>query len=73
MWLKATQNHVIKTIWLYGYETSKVGQQPAKFGSHKHCGSGDVMILVCHLIKVYVTLWAGTHLGELLSCQVWWP
>ena len=27
-----------------------VSHQPAKFSSHGHCGSGDVMILVCHVI-----------------------
>ena len=23
----------------------------AKFGSHRHCGSGDLLILVCHVIS----------------------
>ena len=27
-----------------------VSHQPDKFGGHRHCGSGDIMILVCHVI-----------------------
>ena len=29
---------------------SQVTYHPAKFGSHRHCDSGDMMILVCHMI-----------------------
>ena len=28
-----------------------VSHQPAKFGGHRHCGSGDIMVLVCHVIS----------------------
>ena len=27
-----------------------VSHQPDKFAGHRHCGSGDIMILVCHVI-----------------------
>ena len=36
-------------MWLYGLESIKVNYHPAMFGSHKHRGSED-MILVCHMI-----------------------
>ena len=29
----------------------KVSYHPAKFGGHIHCGSKDVMVLVCHVIS----------------------
>ena len=47
------------------------------FGSHRHRGSGDMMVLVCHKILVdhvtngHVTLWVGAHQGKLPSCKVW--
>ena len=25
--------------------------QHAKFGGHRHCGSGDIMVLVCQVIS----------------------
>ena len=31
--------------------TFKVSHHPDKFGRHKHCGSGDVMIQNCHGIS----------------------
>ena len=37
--------------WLYGQEPIKVSCQPAKFDGNRHCGDGDVMILVCHVIS----------------------
>ena len=27
-----------------------VNYHPDMFGDHKHCGSGDMMFLVCHVI-----------------------
>ena len=24
---------------------------PAKFGGHWHCGSGDIMVLACHVVS----------------------
>ena len=29
----------------------KLSYHLAKFGSHRHCGSGDIMILVYHVIS----------------------
>ena len=31
-------------MWLYGRELFIVSHHPAKFGGHRHCGSGDVNI-----------------------------
>ena len=31
-------------IWLYGFEPLKLRPR------HRHCGSGDMMVLVCHVI-----------------------
>ena len=31
-------------------EPIKVDYHPAKFDSHRYCSSGDMMILVCHVI-----------------------
>ena len=38
-------------IRLYGLEPLKINNQPTKFGGHKRYGSGDMMILVCHVIS----------------------
>ena len=35
---------------LYAQGPMKIGYYPAKFGGHRHCGSEDVMILVCHVV-----------------------
>ena len=51
----------------------------AKFIDDTHCGSGDVMVLVCpvisqdHVIKGSVTLWVGVHQDKLPFFQVCWP
>ena len=45
----------------------------AKFGGHRNCGNGDIIILDYHVIsktwwsKHQVTLWAGAHQVKLLS------
>ena len=36
-------------MWFYGLESIKVSYHPTKFGGHGHCGSGDIIILVCHV------------------------
>ena len=47
---------------LFRLEPIKVSYHPAKFDGHRHCGSEDIMILVCpmilqdHEIKCHVTL-----------------
>ena len=44
--------------------------QLAKFVGHRHCGSGNIMILGCHVIlqdhvmKSQVTLWPEAHQGK---------
>ena len=46
------------------------------FGSNKHCDSGDVMVLVCHVmsqdhvIKGSFEKWVGAHKGHSISCHV---
>ena len=30
-----------------------VSHNPATFDSHSHCGSGNIMALVCHVIQQY--------------------
>ena len=37
-------------MWLYYWEPLKVIQHPTKYGHHSHFGSGDLIVLVCHLI-----------------------
>ena len=34
-----------------GVELFIVSHHPAKFGCPRHCGSGDVMFIICHLIS----------------------
>ena len=55
---------------------------PAKFCGCRQFSSGDIMVLLCHMIlhdhmtacpKGHVTLWVGAHQDKLPSCQVWWP
>ena len=29
----------------------KVSHHPSKFGGRRHCGSEDIMVLVCHMIS----------------------
>ena len=38
-------------MWLYGQKALKVSHYSGKFGGHKHCGSGDIILLVCHAIS----------------------
>ena len=28
-----------------------LSHRPAKFSGHRHCGSADIMVLVCHVIS----------------------
>ena len=37
-------------VWLYDKELVKVYHHFGKFGAHRHCGGGDIMVLVCHVI-----------------------
>ena len=66
-------------MWFYRQESIKVSYHPAKFGGHRHCGSENIMVLMCHVlledhvVKGVVTLRAGAHQGKLPYCLVWWP
>ena len=40
----------LMTISIAILEALKIGHHPAKFGDHRHCSSGYIMVLVCHLI-----------------------
>ena len=45
-----------------------------KFGDNRQCGSGDVMVLVCHLIlQDHVIEGSCDFKSKPPSCQVWWP
>ena len=33
-------------MWLYRQEPITVSHHPAKFGGHRHCGSGDIILLL---------------------------
>ena len=33
-----------------GMYPMKASYHSAKFGGHQHCGSGDIVVLVCHVI-----------------------
>ena len=36
---------------LYGLEPLRVCHHPTKFGGHRYCDSGDMIVLVCNVIK----------------------
>ena len=38
-----------RIMLLYMLEPFKVSHHPAKFGCHRHSGSGDIMVFVCHV------------------------
>ena len=48
------------------------------FGSHRYCGNGYTMILVCHVISQdHMVIWTydftgGAPHGKLHPSQVWW-
>ena len=44
------QNYMIKALWLYALESLKVSHRHKKFGGHRHSVSGDMAMLVCHVI-----------------------
>ena len=61
-----SRDHILKD-----YVTLRVGAShskyyPVKFGTNKHCGTGDIKALVYHVILqdnvtlIYVTLWRET-------------
>ena len=45
-----SQDHVTKGLTNYGWKLLKVSQYPTKFCGHRHCGGGDIVVLVCQVI-----------------------
>ena len=42
-----------------------VSYRPTKFGGHGHCGSGSIMVLVCHMIlQDHVSKASGNFMGR---------
>ena len=44
------QGHVIKGSCDFGQEPIKVSYHSAKFSGHRHCGSGNIMVLIYRVI-----------------------
>ena len=43
-------------VWFYGQQPLKVSYHLTRFGGDKHCGSGDKILLIDHVIlKDHVT------------------
>ena len=44
------------------------------YGDHRHCDSGNIIILFCHMIlqdhMSHVTLWVEISTDKLLSCKL---
>ena len=38
-------------MWIRHVEATQVNLDPTEFCGHRHCVSGDVMVLVCHVIS----------------------
>ena len=69
MWLKS---HVTLQV-----EVLMLSHHPDRFGDHRHCVSGDVTVLVFHMIsedhqKGHVTLFVGVCHGKSLPYKVCW-
>ena len=48
------------------YELYRVSHHPAEFGGQRHCGSGDIMALVCHVELFKFEMTAYDH-GKTIS------
>ena len=44
-----TRSRDQRVMWLYGWEPLMVIQHPAESNDHRHCGSRNVKVLVCHV------------------------
>ena len=44
------QDQVTSTEYFYEWEMPNLSHYLTKFGGHKHCGSGYIMVLFCHVI-----------------------
>ena len=65
---------------MYGRELLTVCHHPGKFCEHRHCDSGDIVFLICHVISREHTFkglceFKGrrTPYGESPPSHVWWP
>ena len=48
-----------------------VSQHPARLGGHRHCGSGDIMVSVCHVIlQEHLIKGSCDSMGRSLSRKV---
>ena len=36
---------------LFDFTPLKINHHPTMFGGHRHCGNGDIMLLVCRVIS----------------------
>ena len=45
-----TRSRYLRAMRLYRKEPLKESYHPTKFGGHRHHGSGDILVLVCHVI-----------------------
>ena len=59
---------------LHCWEPLMMNHHATKIGGHRHCGSGDIMILVCHMIlqdhviKCCSSLWLEASKGKSAYC-----
>ena len=44
------ENHVTTGWSTYGWDPLKVSHHSIKFGSHRHCGSGSILVFACHMM-----------------------
>ena len=48
-----------------------MSQQPTKHSGHGHCGRGDIIVLICHMIlQDHLTKGLGNFAGGTCSMQV---
>ena len=53
-------------MWLCGLKLIKLSHHLATFCGHKHCSSGDTMLLVCHMISQnHIILWLFDFMGKM--------
>ena len=63
----------------YDLETLKVVHPLTDFNGQRHCGSGDDIFMIYHVIsqkhleRNHVTLWVVANQGKSPSCKFWWP
>ena len=58
-----------------GWELYEVWYYPGKSCDHKHCDSGDIVFLICHVTHrehMLKRLCEFSH-GESPPCHVWYP